>query len=130
MSRTTDYLLHRDGRNQFGIENDDLPSAKNVHNRQRLKEEFLDQYGKRWLNLFTGLNKKQIWSLIYANENKGFRKISLTSFYSETRNWPIDSYLEKFLLLNKDFSLSVIGISDEERNSVIKEFNANYWGSA
>jgi hypothetical protein len=130
MSRATDYLLHRNGRNQFGIDSDDLPGATNVEDWPRLKKEFLDQYSKQWLNLFSVLNKKQIWSLLYENEDKGIRKISLSSFYSDVRNRSINDYLDQFLLSNKDFSLRLIGISDEDRHKVIKAFNAKYWGNA
>lgn len=130
MSRTTDYLLHRNGRNQFGIETDDLPNAGNVKDWPKIKQEFLDQYKEQWLRLFSGLNKKQVWKLLYDNEDKGFRKISLSSFYSEVRGRSLDKYLEQFLLSNKDFALKIIGRSEKERQKIIKDFNTKYWGNA
>lgn len=128
MSKKNDILLHRKGRNQFGIEPGDLPYPQNIDRWPQIKRQFVDKYKEQWLGLFSGLNKKQIWKLLYEDSEFGFARMSLSSFYSEVKSRSMESYLEQYLLSHKERALTILGLSKNERHEVIKEFNAKFWG--
>jgi hypothetical protein len=128
LSRATDQLLNRCGRNQYGITSEDLPKRENIDNWSKLRAEFLETYKDRWLMLFSNLNKKQLWESLFSS-SQNYRTPSLSSFYVEIREYStIESYLLDFLLSRKDVALRKLGYSETEVSAIVREFNKEFYG--
>ncbi|WP_426370263.1 hypothetical protein [Pseudocolwellia sp. HL-MZ7] len=127
MSQATNHLLHRGGRNQYGITSEDLPRRMSFEDKKALESEYVSRHKEKWLALFINFNKKQSWELLFSKPMK-YRTLSLSSFYSELREYEsVEEYLLNFLLTRKEVALELMGFSDDDAHKVIKEFNQKYY---
>jgi hypothetical protein len=126
MSRATNRLLQRGGRNQYGITSEEMPKM-NFEDRLKLENEFINTYKEKWLLLFSNMNKKKSWELLYS-EPMNYVTPSLSSFYSEVRGYEsMERYLLKFLLSKKEVALHKIGMSADDTLKIVREFNQQYY---
>ena len=125
------YLLHRSGRNQYGIKNDvpqpNYSPSKEVIEKSndmqalhiKLNEEFIEKYNAQWSLLFEGMTtKKEIWSYLYPH-----KKPSQSTFNKKSRDFSsLDNYLNYLLVQNKTWSLIKLGYDINEIQVILKDF--------
>lgn len=131
MSVKNSRLLHRSGRNQFGDPGDPPlppyePSAASVAYDKKmialhcaLNEKFVETHRERWLGLFAGMPKREVWKVLHPHG-----KPALGTFYAIVRESGLfESFLVWWLVCNKRQALRLLGYSEVATRDQLREFS-------
>lgn len=134
MSRATNHLLRRNGRDQYGNKGNGLESyalSKSKEEEEiwkiRCKEaddHLYIKYSADWITMFDGLNKKELWSKLCPHG-----KPSLQTFYKQCSGRDSYNDLLRYLFLsNKYRALRILGVSFKDSREHLKSHNWSYAG--
>ncbi|MFC3110857.1 hypothetical protein ACFOFO_23375 [Undibacterium arcticum] len=124
------YLLRRNGRNQFDDREDRLlPSnmerpaptdrdrAMWVMHRE-FNEAVVREHGAAWLSSFAGMSKKDVWSKLCPRGTP-----ALSTFRSMAREYAsFDEFMFFWMVSNKRQSLALLGVPTVDINEIMERF--------
>lgn len=117
MSRATDFLLSRNGRDQYGNAGDGSRASEAVRGprtdgmwavHRALHDQLVERYGDAWLARYAGQSRQKVWEDLRRGQSSF---CSLSTFHKMVKEF--DSY-ERFLLYwlvsDKRFALTLLDV--------------------
>lgn len=129
MSRSTDQLLWRNGRNQFGDPGEGRARPVTVRTatddamwalHAELNDQLVERFGAQWLARYAGKARRQVWEDFRRGHWERYALSTFSKMVKEFNSY--DSFLLYWLLTDKRFGLTLLDVPGPEIDAEMAKY--------